>query len=166
MRTLFLLVCLISAVKIQAQDRILLRNPSFEGPRGAGIEIPGWYNCGHASETPPDLQPGAFGCKLEAIEGKSYIGMSARETGTWESICQKLAAPLQSGENYTFSLWLARSVKYLSGARGYTEPKNFTEPLRLRIWGGEGYCDRGELLAQTTPVENTDWMPFVFIFFS
>ena len=152
MKYLILLVCLISAFKIQAQERVLLRNPSFEGVPGAGVDIPRWYNCGPISETPPDIQPGFFGCTLDAIEGKTYLGMSARETGTWESVCEKLLAPLQSGENYAFSLWLARSEEYLSVTRGTTEKKNFTEPLRLRIWAGEGYCHRAELLDQTTTI--------------
>ena len=92
----FLLLTLLPAFAL-AQQAIVLDNPSFEGKPGSSRVPEGWSSCGPAGETDPDIQPGFFGCTLKAAEGSSFVGMVTRDNYTWESLSQKLPAPLDSG---------------------------------------------------------------------
>jgi len=162
-----------------AQGTIKFNNPSFldiahaggdqfnRGPRG-------WQDCGAFGETPPDVQPNpgiAFGEKpyfdvtLPAQDGPTYMGMVVRDNDTQESVSQRLSAPLEGGKCYEMSLYLARSETYLSQARsrddsGTTEMVDFTQPIKIRIYGGNAYCQKSELLGETPLVENTNWKEY------
>jgi hypothetical protein len=55
---------------------------------------------------------------------------------------------------------------YKSGtARSREVLEDFTEPLVLRIWGGDEFCDRKRLLGESAPVSNTEWTAYDFIFY-
>jgi Outer membrane protein and related peptidoglycan-associated (lipo)proteins len=139
---------------------INLSNPSFEGYPGAGIEIPGWYNCGPANETPPDLQPGFFGVLTPPRHGNTYLGLVVRQTGTWESVGQRLSQPLEANQCYEFSLDLRRDTSYVSALRNSTTEVKFTTPARVIIWGGNGYCHKGEVLYQTAVIIHPRWLTY------
>ncbi len=66
------------------------------------------------------------------------------------------------GDCYDFSVHLARSESYLSRRRTDTIQTQFTQPIRLRIWGGNNYCDKREMLAETDVVEHTSWKKYDF----
>ncbi len=156
----------------QAKE-IKLKNPSFEdSPRiGANDRIAptGWFDCGKPGESAPDIHPGPsnepfFEVTKESQDGNTYIGMVTRDNDTWESIAQRLPSALQSGKCYEFSIHLARSPIYNSYSRTSVQRVNFSDPIVLKIYGGNDYCNRKQLLAESDLVENYDWKKFNFRF--
>ena len=151
-------------------EPIMLINPSFEDMPRTGKTPQGWYDCGFPKESPPDIQPsdsqsGAFfSVTKQAQDGKTYIGMVVRDNDTWEVVSQRLSRPLEGGSCYEFSLSLARSEIYVSISRTTNEEVNYTSPAKLRIWGGNGYCGKAELLAETPLVINSRWLEYNFKF--
>lgn len=158
---------------------IVLKNPSFEDYPSAAKVVNGWYDCGERffpRESAPDIHPspnlskGFFGVLERANDGNTYVGMVARENDTNESMSQRLSAALVGGSCYNFSIQLMKSSNYKSSVRinGKTdeegELRDFTTPIVLRIWGGNTYCDKAELLGESAKVSNTDWKQFDFKF--
>lgn len=157
----------------QEQEVIKLTNPSFEGVPTCCQTPMGWTDCGFKGETPPDIQPAFdqqnnpfFNVTKKPFDGNTYLGMVVRENETYERVSQKLANPLQAGKCYTFSIMLCRSDTYLSASNKSrpTELKQFTNPVVLRIWGGEAYCNSKKLLVVSPVIENTDWERYDFEF--
>ena len=71
----------------------------------------------------------------------------------------KLDFPLLANQKYKFSIAACRSAVYTS--LGPTAP-SYHKAVRLRIWGGNNFCGREELLAQSETVSNTDWKVLKF----
>lgn len=154
-------------------DTIRLRNPSFEdSPRRGGenaVGISQWYDCGKINfpaESPPDIHPnGYWENDLPASEGKTYLGVVVRDNNSYESVSQKLDDMLEAEKCYSFSINLARAEKYFSPTRlDRNTVANYVTPAVLRIWGGTGYCNEKELLAESSPVSNFSWQIFSFEF--
>lgn len=144
---------------------IKLDNPSFEDYPQAGHQPSGWFDCGFAGETPPDVNPtGQFKVSKNAYHGSTYVGMVTRDNNTWEAIGQRLKTPLLKGVTYTFSIYLARSEIYMSQSRATGRDVNYITPATLRIWGGSGYCSKEEMIAETEPVSAATWQKFNFKF--
>lgn len=173
LRYLFLAFILINCGLLSAQaDTIRLRNPSFEdlpkrgGDAAAGIA--GWYDCGKINfplETPPDIHPNGFWeNNLPASDQKTYLGMVVRDNGTYESVSVRLDSTLEAGKCYKFTIHLAKAEKYVSRSRITNAVANYTTPAVLRIWGGSGFCNERELLAESEPVKNTSWQINTFEF--
>jgi len=169
----FSLICLASIQTSFSQaDTIRLRNPSFEdtpkqgGPGFTGIA--GWFDCGKINfpeESPPDIHPnGYWENNLPASDRKTYLGLVVRDNNTYESVSQRLDTMLVAGKCYKFTLHLAKAEKYVSQTRTTGEKANYTTPIVLRIWGGSGFCNDKELLAESTPVNNTSWQINTFEF--
>ncbi|HHM20538.1 MAG TPA: OmpA family protein [Bacteroidetes bacterium] len=161
-----LLLCSFSfSVLAQEEEPLYLKNPSFEGTPAEGslngIMLPGWYDCGFPGETIPDVHPkqnSAFGVTTKPFHGNTYIGMVVRDNETWERISQRLSRPLKAGQCYEFSISLARSLNYQSTSKASGQEVNFATPAKLRIWGGNSICDRGELLDESDLVINSRWL--------
>ncbi len=174
LKYLLLLLCCTCSFSIVGQDAVPIElvNPSFEGTPVEGSQngrmIDGWYDCGFPGETSPDIHPkenSAFGVDTKAFHGNTYIGMVVRDNETWERISQRLASPLIAGQCYEFSVSLARSLTYESPSKTSAQMVNFATPAKLRIWGGNSICDRGELLDETSsPVINSRWLKNEFNF--
>jgi len=181
LRNLLFMTILLSLVNpMMAQNEpIKLNNPSFMDIAHAGGDQfnrgpRGWQDCGAFGETPPDVQPNpniAFGDKpffdvtLPAQDGPTYMGMVVRDNDTQEAVSQRLSAPLQGGTCYEMSMYLARSETYLSQARlrdgsGGTAMVDFTKAVKIRIYGGNAYCQKAELLGETPLVNNTNWKEY------
>ncbi len=150
---------------LQAQDTIQLKNPSFEDHPRSSRTPKEWIDCGFRGESPVDTQPNDdFGATPKAFDGDTYIGMVVRDNDTWESIGQELSSPMEEGQCYSFSLYLARSPVYNSVSRRdpqYSEA-SYTTPVLLRIWGGHSFCKKEELLAESRLVKNHDWQQYIF----
>ena len=147
-------------------DPIELSNPSFEGIPNHSSSPRSWTDCGFPGETEPDVHSGDtlgqihFGVRHTAQDGNTYLGMVVRDNDTWEKVSQRLSIPLEAGKCYDFSLYLARAELYVSLSRTVGEEVNYTTPVKLMIWGGSSYCDKGELLAETNLIKNTRWLRF------
>lgn len=155
-----------------AQSVIELKNPSFEGfPKQGEIGdkiLQGWHDCGFVMETPPDVHPipgGVFEVTKLPVDGASYIGMVTRSNDTWEAISQRLPEKLQKDKCYYFSLMLARSLLYKSSNRMHPDSViNYVNPIKVRIWGGTGFCNKGFLLDESSLIINSRWLNYDFSF--
>ncbi|MBK7406626.1 MAG: hypothetical protein IPL49_11505 [Saprospirales bacterium] len=171
MKTLLILLLFLNAF-LMAQEPIYLKNPSFEDSPKQGAPPQGWTTCGFDGETPPDVQPSGdiqytfFGVTQSPYAGKTYLGMVTRDNDTWESVSTNLKEPLRKGVEYQFSLFLCRSNKYISQSRLDFKATNYTTPAVLRIWAGNGSCPSGQLLAQSPPIDHSDWREYRFTFVS
>lgn len=139
-------------ISVQAFAQIELANPSFEGNPQDDSTPSGWIGC--SNETTPDILPGYWGVFQKPSDGDSYLGLIAREDGTWESVGQRLNQPLKAFECYTFSLDLALSPTYAG----------YNMPLKVRIWAGSSTCGKLELLAESIPVKHYNWKTYDFVF--
>lgn len=162
MTRIVLLLLVPCALWSQPGTIINLANPSFEGKPGAGVDIPDWLNCGPSLESPPDLQPGFFNVMAMPSNGNTYLGLVVRQTGTWESVGQRLNQPLEKDQCYEFSLDFRRDTGYTSPiGRGLGAANvRFTTPVRVIIWGGNGYCDKGEVLYQSSVIIHPRWLKY------
>lgn len=161
------LVCFFSVHNklIGQTDAIQLFNPSFEDyPRAARVPV-GWRDCGFPRESPADTHPsGEFEVTKAPSDGNTYLGMVVRDNDTWERVAQQLSTPLQRGKCYSFSLNLCRSELYVSQSRETGIRANYVQPIKLVIWGGDGFCSKKEQLGESPLIANTSWQPFAFKF--
>ena len=152
------------------QESIILQNPSFEDIPRIGQSPRGWYDCGFPEESKTDIQPSSsatapfFNVIQTPSDGNTYMGMVVRDNDTWEMVAQRLSSPLFSSQSYKFSIDLCRSESYESLSRTTGTPVNYTSPVKLRIWGGNGYCSKKQLLAETPLIINTRWLTFELVF--
>jgi outer membrane protein OmpA-like peptidoglycan-associated protein len=139
-----------------------LVNPSFEDdrPPKPGATPNGWINCGDSNESPPDIQPGAFSAIQTPSKGTTCLGLVVRDNNTSEGIAQRLDRPLENGKCYEWSLDACRSKQYLSLSKKTNLEANYTIPAKVRLWGGNGACDRQELLFETPVIEHHNWKKY------
>lgn len=152
----------------QKDAPIMLANPSFEdiphiGLKGGGGPS-GWFDCpSRAGESAPDVQPGFWNVTRPASHGSTYLGLVVRERESWEGVGQRLSQPLEINQCYEFSLDLCKSDTYLSLTNELSStPVPFITPAKIIIWGGNGYCDKAEVLAQSTIITHTRWITYNF----
>lgn len=142
----------------QTYTPVRLANPSFEDEPAASKVPARWTNCGSEAESPPDIQPGAFGIELLAAEGHTYLGLVVRDNDTWEAVGQRLTLPLQPDTCYRLELYLGRAQQLYSISRSTYSRANFLTPVSLRVWGSTAQmCGRDQLLAVSEPVKWFGW---------
>ncbi len=160
------LLVLISPTVLMAQESsevIQLINPSFEDMPRHSKAPRAWSDCGFKGESAPDIQPsGIFSVTKPAADGNTYLGLVVRDNDTWDSVGQELSRPLEKGKCYSFSIALCRSELYVSISRLSDQTANYTTPAKLRIYGGNGYCEKKELLAESPMIANTRWQDYNF----
>lgn len=178
---LFIFISFGIQVSSYAQAEVIkLENPSFEGKPHTGNRhdiIGNWTDCGEdnfLNETPPDIHLDStmhevksqiyFGVKHPSSDGETFLGLVTRKNETWEGVSQQLAMPLLKNKCYIFSIDLSKSLNYFSPYPKQTESINYTKPIILEIFGGNSNCDEGQLLAESIPIENTDWQVYDFNF--
>lgn len=164
--SIFFLAFFFSSILLTGQNLpVGLSNPSFEDiPQHSKPPI-GWFYCGQAGESPPDVHPtGMFNVQHDPFEGNTYVGMVVRDNGTWEGIGQRLTATLIAGQCYTFSLFAARSSTYASYSKMTGQAADYTEPVILKIWAGQHNCDGKTLLGQSPKIISTNWEKIDFQF--
>ncbi len=151
--------------------KIYIINGSFEGTPRCCKPPDSWIDCGSKFETPPDVHPvispnePLFSVTKIAQDGNTYLGMVVRQNETYESINQKLNKPLLAGKCYSFSVYMARSLEYISATTTDSHKlKPFATPALLQICGGDTCCHRKELLATSPLVENIEWQRYDFVF--
>jgi hypothetical protein len=147
----------------QKLDSIRLQNPSFEDEPSPSHTPDGWFDCGIAGESPPDVQPnGLFGVTQTAFQDTTYVGMVVRDNNTWEGIGQKLKKPLRKNIKYSFSLYACQSEKYVSNSRITENEVNYNTPAVIRIWLGNEECEKKELVAQSDGINFKNWKKVAF----
>ena len=152
-----LIFCFIASgfTALTAQNKpIKFQNPSFEGGIAHEASTPAqWQACGYYST--PDIQPGVWGVSMPAKDGKTYVGLTARDDNSVEAMGQMLSEPLRGGQCYSFTLSLARSEAYAS----------YNKPILLRVWGGRAACEKTQLLTSSPTINNTVWKKQTFYLF-
>ena len=159
---------LLSSHFILAQNApIVLNNAGFEDIPKLSKAPRGWYDCGAASESPPDIHPiddSAFGVDKAAREGTTYLGLVVRDNNTVEAIGQRLKTPLKAQECYEFKIALCQSSTYISQSPTSGEKVNFDRPVTFRLWGGNNYCEKKEMLVKAGAIKNTNWQTYILRF--
>jgi len=141
-----LLVLLWILIPFCSEAQLFLDNPSFEGtPQDATTPV-GWHGC--ATGTTPDILPGPWGVFEESSDGDTFLGLITRRDGTHESIGQRLKKPILPKQCYQFKLDVARSITY----------NGYSNPLKLRVWGGTTKCEKSQLIKETEFVEASEWL--------
>lgn len=150
----------------QAQEqKIQLKNPSFEDTPRHSQTPKDWIDCGFPGESEPDVQPsGEFGVTMLPQDGDTYLGLVVRDNSTWERVSQRLSGPMEGGKCYEFSIYLAKSPQYLSQSRVTEEKVNYVRNAKLRIYGGFSSCHRQQLLAESPLISSYNWRQFNFKF--
>ncbi len=141
-----------------------LRNQSFEDLSRCCKPPRGWYPCGKEDLNTPDVQPGHFNVDLQAFEGNTYLGMVTRDNDSWESVSQRLNRSLKRGECYTFNLKASYENNLISQSRITNKDVKYNKPIKIRIWGGTGYCHKAELLDESPLIDHTFWKQYNFRF--
>jgi hypothetical protein len=143
---------------------INFENPSFEDSPQAAHTPLGWFDCGFPNETPPDVLPnGTFKVTQSAYHGKTYIGLVTRDVNTWEGVGQKLKVKLVKDSCYGFSLNLMRSPIFESQSQLTLKTVNYTQPVILKVWGGDTACAKTDLLVESPKIDSTSWKKYSFI---
>ena len=138
---------LFSSLSLSSQS-IELLNPSFEDEPADATTPQGWTACKEG--TTPDILPGFWGVYTTPSDGETYVGLITRQNSTWESIGQRLTAPLKKGTCYDWSLDLAHSDTY-SGYNG---------PIKLRVWISKLKCQKDQLIYESPLIEHLDWKTY------
>jgi hypothetical protein len=147
----------------QKLDTIRLVNPSFEDVPSFSHTPEGWFDCGFAGESPPDVHPnGEFGVTQTAFHDSTYLGIVVRDNNTWEAIGQKLKKPLRKNTKYAFSIYACQSEKYVSNSRVTEREVNYSTPSVIRIWLGNEECEKKELVAQSDGINFKSWKKLDF----
>ncbi len=164
-----LILLLISNILIIAQNSktIVLENPSLESIRRAGISngmAPnGWLDCSMSNQTSVDLQPGYFEVNTPPKDGESYVGMIVRENDTYEAITQKMENEFQGLQAYRVTVHLAKSNNYNSLTPNSKEFQNFNKACVLRIYAGNEFCSKAQLLSISPPIDHEEWKSYEFL---
>ena len=150
----------------QAQEqKIQLKNASFEDTPRHSQTPRDWIDCGFPGESEPDVQPsGEFGVTMLPQDGDTYLGLVVRDNSTWERVSQRLTGPMEGGKCYEFSIYLAKSPQYLSQSRVTDEKVNYVRNAKIRIYGGFSPCSRQQLLAESPLIGGYTWRQFNFKF--
>lgn len=159
MNWLTLLLCTVATTL--CSQTVPLNNPSFEGRPKHSQTPPGWKNWGFAGESPPDIQPNyEFGKQIAPIDGRTYLGMVARDNGTWEGVGQKLSNPLLPGRFYQIRFFVAKPVNYISLSRKYPGKQvNYDNPVHLAVLGkAKKGQERPIVLCETPRIEHSHWV--------
>ncbi len=148
----------------EGQEKVVyLKNPSFESQDVSFLmqeNTVSWMDCGFIVEASPEFQPGYNSVNLRPKHLKNYLSMVVRDNHTWDAVGQELSEPLKGGQCYRFTIYLAKSERFLSPSRTHGGMTNYKNPLRLIVWGGNSFCEAKQVLAKTDLVKNKEWQPY------
>lgn len=157
MKYTIIITSLLLWLNVAGQERVFWQNASFEQSMSNGQTAAAWSDCGDNNESVAQLLPDP-NSDLQALDphqGFQYLGLRTYKDGSYQALGQELTTPLLPGSCYALGVYLARATR-----PDTTE----NDPLCFRIWGGNDYCDRWEILAETFPVNHQDWQEYLFTF--
>ncbi len=159
---------------VTCQDVIFIKNKSFEdiprrGDQDNYLTLSGWSDCGtrlFPNESPPDVHPNnIWDVNSRPSDGHTYLGLVVRDNQTYEGLSQRLPNRIEADKCYTLNIDLARSKYYQShSSLNRKLSVNYVKPTVMRIWGGAGFCDERELLAESIPISHSSWKTYAFNF--
>ncbi|RLD53070.1 MAG: hypothetical protein DRJ05_16880, partial [Bacteroidetes bacterium] len=151
MKTIVLLATLLLMGILPGFGQYLI-NPSFEDDLTIIGPPHDWDICIVGST--PNIQPGKYNIYLPPSDGNSYIGLFTRLEGTVEDTEANFETPLSKDSCYIFKIDLAyqQHLTY-----------NDVDPITLKIYGDEVFCQKDNLLWQSPIIDNTEWMEFEFL---
>ena len=159
-RLLPLILLLLISSSLNAQ---YIPNMSFEGTPGESVSPQGWSPCNLYST--PDTQPGAWMVGKAPSDGNTYLSMVTRgdlgPNGNHTEAAQaRLLKPLQTGKGYEFSLDLSFSTDFGHFIGWGDEFLRYDKPVKLRIFGGSGPCEKAELLWESPTINQIEWKTY------
>lgn len=167
MRTILFIASILTTLALMGQSENLLINASFEQDGKALLSsVPmGWINYGFSKHSPPDVHSNSssfFNVTKRADHGEYFVGMVTRSNQTWEIMGQELQTPLEEGQEYIFTVALARSPLYVSIDAITRNDANYTVPVILRVYG---MIDKEQiLLAETKVIDHVQWKKYQMTF--
>ncbi len=167
MKTILFISTFLYAITLTGQSENLLNNGSFEQDGKALLsKVPmGWINYGFVRHSPPDVHSSSsnfFEVVKRAAHGEHFVGMVTRSNETWEVMGQELETPLEKGQEYIFTVALARSPLYVSIDVNTRKDANFTVPVILRVYG---MINKEQiLLAETNVIDHEQWKKYQMTF--
>ena len=174
MRFSIIIFSLFLAINLSSQDAFEIRNPSFEGKQARGTvlrsefesNIQSWYDTQiqDKKQSAPDIhahaEPHIWEVTAAPSDGNTFLGMVARNDGSYEMIAQELTVPVSQMKCYSFSIDLMKSQTLKSGLNHVVETKNFTSDLKLLILGGNDGFVPDEVLHTSESVGHHDWKTY------
>jgi hypothetical protein len=154
-----------SIILIDSTTKIQLKNPSFEGEKGASKLPENWFSCSNTNNLLPDIQPGTFGVRLPPFQGKTYLSLVTNDNGVTEEIKQNLPFTLKAGNCYRLSLYLAKGENYTNQSLRTGQLSDFSKPIKLEIYGLKNdscNLNNESWLVETKAVHHDNWKKYIF----
>lgn len=140
------LICFWS-IEVTAQRVIAVQNPSFEKDQL-------WHSCIFAAKHFSENQS-------EDNRNNSAHNMVSQSDGTFEGISQRLNLVIQKDNCYQFTFYARRDSDYIHNPLDTTVDHAASNPLYLYIYGAEGNCGFGELIAAPLIITSHQWTKYV-----
>ncbi len=148
-----------------------LNNPSFEGLPTAkksketkNNPPKHWIDCGASqfeNKSPPDLfskSERSTTITATPSDGQTFLGMVARDDGSYEALSQKLWSPLLAGNCYSFTIDVMRSDNYKSRCLCCPHANlNFNNLIQLRVFISNDVCGHDKQVLVTKPILYNEW---------
>ncbi|MCC7244571.1 MAG: hypothetical protein IT269_02735 [Saprospiraceae bacterium] len=163
----------VSAVPVLESSEIRLLNPSFER-KGRYRSYAGWQAKRVKGFFWPVLEPGRNVRQDKAPDGKTYMVMLSEAKDLYQSLGQELDQPLLQDSTYEWSVSLSTSSDYqFFDSLLYNALKSKPsmakvlipfnrQSLTLSIWGVDESANQYELLAESPPIDHTEWKRYTF----
>jgi len=160
MKRLFFVLFSMYATESLAQRVMAVQTPEFQRDLL-------WYSCNFIkmdpglrnsiAQTATTVSLGEF--KEKSKNEKQLLNLVNYSNEAFEGISQKLNKPLQRLRNYKFYFSASRDTSYNFDLKDVSQYKK--RPLKLYVFGSEGNCGFGELLATPFEIINHRWDKYV-----
>lgn len=145
---LILILISIRVIGVNAQRVIAVQNPSFEKDQL-------WHSCIFAAKHSSEKQS-------EDNRNNGTHNIVSQSDGTFEGISQKLTnLVIQKDNCYQFTFYARRDSDYIHNPLDTTVDNAVSNPLYLYIYGAEGNCGFGELIADPLIITSHQWTKYV-----
>ena len=160
MKRLFFVLFSMYAAESFSQRVIAVQTPAFQRDLL-------WYSCDF-TKMDPGLKDSLTISMTSATSGalnkqpryeKELLNLVNYSNEAFEGISQKITKPLQRLRNYKFYFSASRDTSYYSDPQDVAQYKK--RPLKLYVFGSDGHCGFGELLAPPLEIINHRWDKYV-----
>lgn len=166
------LFVLISVIAFGQLDTLHFSNPSFEEWTGVKKRKRQYYfnhtmyYCVFPSHPSPYKTTGNREPFLQPADGENYLVLTVSDDHFWQSFSQTTTGVLKKGKCYSFTAALAYTKNlrlWNSITKTYSIQKD-PEPILLRVYLGNKFCDMKQLVGFTQLISNQKWKDFQFHF--